>query len=88
MRVMAAARKYSDELRERAIRLDLEARQDPRRAGAVRRIGEQLDINPETLRSWMKRVDIDAGVAPGLSTADAQRISNGRSGSCVGQKRS
>lgn len=44
---MAAPRKYPDELRERAARLAVEARQDPdRKAGALQRIGEQLGITP------------------------------------------
>jgi transposase len=47
MRVMGAPRKYPQELRERAVRLAVEARRDPNtRAGALRRIGEQLGINP------------------------------------------
>ena len=51
MRVVAAPRKYPDELRERAVRLVLDAREDPvTRPAACRRIGEQLGINPETLR--------------------------------------
>ncbi|MEO3936930.1 LysR substrate-binding domain-containing protein [Dermatophilaceae bacterium Soc4.6] len=40
---MAAPRKYPDELRERAIRLTLDAREDPAsRSGACSRIGGQL----------------------------------------------
>jgi transposase len=51
---MAAPRKYPDELRERATRMAVEARQDPAtRAGALARIAEQLGINPETLRNWL-----------------------------------
>jgi transposase len=47
MRVMAAPRKYPDELRERATRLAVEARRDPAtRTGALKRIGAQLGINP------------------------------------------
>ena len=43
---MAAPRKYSDELRERAIRLAVDARRDPAiRTGALKRIGDQLGIN-------------------------------------------
>ena len=50
---MVAPRKYPEELRERPIRMTLEARQDPAaRSGTCRRIGEQLGINPETLRGW------------------------------------
>ena len=48
---MVAPRKYPDELRERAVRMVLDAKQDPlTRVGACRRIGQQLGINPETLR--------------------------------------
>jgi transposase len=43
-------------------------------SGACRRIGEQLGINPDTLRGWVKQAQIDAGTRPGVSTADAKRI--------------
>ena len=72
---MAAPRKYPDELRERAVRLVLEAKKDPSTApGACRRVGEQLGINPETLRGWVQRTEIDAGARPGTTTADAERL--------------
>lgn len=74
---MAAPKKYPDELRERATRLAVEARQDPaRKAGALQRIGEQLGVNPEMLRGWVKQAVIDAGQAPGVMTAGAQRIAD------------
>ncbi len=72
---MVAPRKYPDELRDRSIRLALDARQDPAsRPGACRRIGEQLGINPETLRGWVMQAEVDAGDRPGMSTADAGRV--------------
>ena len=72
---MPALRKYPDELRERAIRLTLEARKDPAtRPGAIRRIGEQLGINPETLRGWVSQAEVDEGTRPGTTTSDAQRL--------------
>ena len=72
---MAAPRKYPDELRERATRMAVEARQDPAtRAGAIARIAKQLGINPETLRNWVTQAEIDGGVRPGTTTDDAQRI--------------
>jgi transposase len=72
---MAAPRKYPQELRERAVRLAVEARRDPvMRAGALRRIGEQLGINPETLRDWVTQAEIDGGDRPGTTTSDAQRL--------------
>jgi transposase len=75
MRVMAAPRKYPDELRERATRLAVDARRDPTtRAGALKRIGEQLGINPETLRNWVIQADLDEGYRPGTTTDDAARL--------------
>lgn len=72
---MVAPRKYPDELRERAVRLVLETKKDPLAAkGACRRIGEQLDINPETLRGWVAQAEVDAGRRPGTTTSEAQRI--------------
>ena len=72
---MAAPRKYPDELRERAIRLVIDARKNPAsRPSACRRIGEQLGINPETLRGWVAQAEIDAGDRPGTTTTDAQRL--------------
>ncbi len=72
---MAAPRKYPDELRERAIRLTMDARRDPAsRMGACARIGEQLGINPETLRGWVSQAEVDAGSRTGTTTSDAQRM--------------
>ena len=72
---MVAPRKYPDELRERAVRLVLEAKAEPGSAkGACARIGSQLGINPETLRGWVAQAEVDAGVRPGTATADAARI--------------
>jgi len=53
---MAAPRKYPDELRERAIRMAVELRRDPdTRSGALKRVGDQLGINSETLRNGSSR---------------------------------
>ena len=72
---MVAPRKYPEELRERSIRMTLDARQDPAsRPSACRRIGEQLGINPETLRGWVIQAEVDAGARPGATTAEAARL--------------
>ena len=61
---MPAPRKYPQELRERAVRLVVEAReQDPELSlnAAVMRIGPRVGVKPDTLRGWCKQADIDAG---------------------------
>ena len=42
--------------------------------GALKRIGEQLGINPETLRNWVTQAEIDDDVRPGTTTDEAARI--------------
>ena len=74
---MPAPRKYPNELRERAIRLVQEAREQEvglSLNAAVRRIGPRVGINPDTLRGWCKQDDIDAGRAPGTTTAESARV--------------
>ena len=72
---MAAPKKYSDELRERATRMALDARRDPATAtGAIKRVADQLGIHPEALRSWVRQAEIDGGLRPGTSTDDAARL--------------
>lgn len=72
---MAAPRKYPDELRERAIKMTVEARKDLASGpGACARIGEQLGISPETLRGWVTQKEIHDGGRPGTSTTDADKL--------------
>jgi len=72
---MPAPKKYNDELRERATRLAVEARRDPASAvGAIRRIADQLGVHPEALRVWVKQAETDAGVRPGTTSSDADRL--------------
>ena len=53
----------------------LEALADPAWArGAIRRIGDELGVHPEALRTWVKKAQIDQGTRPGTTTDEAQRI--------------
>jgi transposase len=75
MRVVAAPRKYPDELRERATRMAVELRADPdTRQGAIARVAEQLGMHRETLRNWVRQAEIDGGLRPGTTTDDAKRL--------------
>jgi len=72
---MPALRKYPDELRERAIRLVLDVEEESGNVtAACRRIGEELGINKDTLRGWVKQAQIDSGKRPGTTSADVTRI--------------
>ena len=75
--VMPAPRKYPQELRERAVRLVLEAREQDEGLSlnaAVLRIGPRVGVVADTLRGWCKQAEIDAGRRPGVSTSEAARI--------------
>jgi transposase len=72
---MPALKKYPPELKDRAVRLVLEARdQDGGRRGACARIGQQLGIPADTLRGWVHRTEVDHGLRPGTTTDDATRL--------------
>jgi transposase len=72
---MVAQRKYPDELRDRAVKMVLEIRErDGKGHGEIARVGRQLDVHPEALRSWLKQSEIDKGERPGATTEDKQRI--------------
>ena len=68
-------RKYSPEMRERALRMLAETRPShPTMMSAVRHVAGLLGMSPETLRLWRRRYEVDAGVKPGLTTDAAVEI--------------
>ncbi|MGI6796155.1 transposase, partial [Gordonia sihwensis] len=83
--------KYSPELRDRATRMAIDARKDPETApGALARIAKQLDVNPETLRTWVRRVEDGQAEAPGsrqFQISSGSACWRGKFESCVGRTR-
>ena len=72
---MSAQRKYPEELRERAVKMVFEIRErDGKGHGEIARVGRQLGIHPEALRTWIRQIEIDGGQRPGTTTGDARRI--------------
>lgn len=68
-------RRYSPELKERAVRMVLALRAETgEKQGSVKRVADQLDVGVESLRSWVKQHEIDHGARPGTTTAEAARI--------------
>ena len=51
-------------------------RQDPHDHGAISRVSGQLGVGVESLRTWVKQAEVDGGVRPGITTADANRIAD------------
>ena len=68
-------RRYSPEEKARAVRLVRQLRKELGTShGTVQRVAEQVGCGVESLRTWVKQADIDEGVEPGLTSAEAKRI--------------
>ncbi len=68
-------RRYPPELKERAVRMVFEIReQTGQRGGALQRVASQLGMGVESLRLWVNQAEVDGGHRPGTTTADASRI--------------
>ena len=73
---MARPSKYPPELKERAVRLVFESKEEyPSEFEAIRSIAGKLGIgSPETLRKWVRRAEVDGGTRPGKTSAELAEI--------------
>ena len=72
---MGRKSKYPDEVRERAVRLVFEqAPAHESQWAAISSVAAKMGCSPETLRSWVRIVERDAGKRPGLTTTERDRL--------------
>ena len=84
-------KRYPSELKERAVRMVLELqRSDPSDKSVISRVARQLGVGGESLRTWVKRAQIDAGTRPGLTTEEREGLKGlrKRTSSCSAPTRS
>ena len=67
--------KYSSEVRERAVRMVFNHAGDyPTQWAAITSIAAKIGCTPETLRTWVRQAERDAGQRPGLTTDERARM--------------
>ena len=66
---------YSPEVRERAVRLVLTSENDYlSRWAATKSIAAKIGCTPETLRTWINKIEVDAGDKPGITSDQAEKM--------------
>jgi transposase-like protein len=68
-------RRYTPEEKAQAVRLVRQLRKElGSDHGTIQRVAEQLGYGTESVRKWVRQADVDAGEAPGVTTAEAARV--------------
>ncbi len=72
---MAQRIRFSQEVRERAVRLVVEHERDhASRWEAIRSIAKKIGCSPESLRKWLRRAEVDSGLRGGVTSDERARM--------------
>jgi transposase-like protein len=72
---MNTSKRYSPEVRERAVRMVFEHEHNyPSQWAAIRSVAEKIGCTAETLRTWVRRAEQDLGRRAGLTTDERTRL--------------
>ena len=72
---MSTSKKYSPEVRERAVRLVFEHQSEyESQWAAMASIAEKIGCTMETLHKWVRQAERDQGVKAGLTTDERERL--------------
>ena len=70
-----SANRYPPELRERAVCMLLEQRDNyPSEHATIKSIAPKIGCIPDTLRAWLRQHEQDSGDMPGLTSDERQRL--------------
>ena len=72
---MARPSPFSPELRDRAVRMVLDHQDEyDSQWAAIASIAPKIGCTKETLRRWVRQVEINGGKRPGVTTEDRSRL--------------
>ncbi len=72
---MAKGTRFSNEVRERSVRLVLETEDEhSSRWAAITSVANKIGCSPETLRAWVLQAERDQGKRVGLTTSERDRL--------------
>ena len=72
---MSTSKRYSPEIRERAVRLVFEQQKEHESQwAAIGAIASKIGCTAETLRKWVRQAERDQGKRSGLSSSERERL--------------